>query len=108
MKVLGISGTNGAGKDSIGEMLAARHGWLFISVSQILRDELSKQGLPTDRHHTHRLSAQWRRQSGTGVLIDKAMQIYEPQKDRYKGLAISSLRNPGEADEVHKLGGKVI
>lgn len=108
MTILGISGTNGAGKDSIGEMLAARHGWLFVSVSQILRDELAKQGLPGDRHHTHRLSAQWRRQKGTGVLIDKAVEIYNEQKNIYSGLAIASLRNPGEADAVHKLGGKVI
>ena len=27
---------------------------------------------------------------------------------KYKGLAISSLRNPGEADEIHKINGLVI
>ncbi|MBX4199537.1 AAA family ATPase [Candidatus Saccharibacteria bacterium] len=108
MKILGISGTNGAGKDSVGELLAERHGWLFISVSQILRDELARQRVPGDRHHTHDLSAQWRRQYGTGVLVDKAVEIYNKQKDKYGGLAIASLRNPGEADQVHKLGGKVI
>ena len=106
--ILGIGGTNGAGKDSIGELLADKYGWLFVSVSQLLRDELTKQGLPTDRHHTHQLSARWRRQSGLGVLIDKAVEFYKPNENKYSGLAISSLRNPGEADEVHKLGGKVI
>jgi dephospho-CoA kinase len=108
MRLIGISGTNGSGKDTVGEMLAERHGWLFISGSQILRDELKRQGLPQDRHHTHQLSAKWRREKGLGVLINMALDIYKSQKSQYKGLAIASLRNPGEADEVHKLGGKVI
>jgi len=108
MKILGISGTNGAGKDSVGEFLAQKHGWFFVSGSEILRDELRKQGLPPDRHHTHQLSAAWRRQHGLGVLVDRAIDIYKEQKKEYKGLAIASLRNPGEADEVHRLGGKVI
>lgn len=108
INLIGIGGTNGSGKDSIGEMLAERHGWLFISVSQLLRDELTEQGLPTDRQHTRQLSAKWRRESGLGVLIDKAFETYNPKQEQYKGLVISSLRNPGEADEIHKLGGKVI
>jgi len=108
MKILGISGTNGAGKDSVGGFLAQKHGWLFVSVTDILRDEIKKQGLPPDRHHTHQLSAKWRRESGLGVLIDKAVEAYKAENKEYSGLAIASLRNPGEADEVHRLGGQVI
>jgi dephospho-CoA kinase len=108
MKILGISGTNGAGKDSVGEFLVEKHGWFFVSVTDILRNEIKKQGLPPDRHHTHQLSASWRRQHGLGVLIDKAVEVYKSDKKKHNGLAISSLRNPGEADEVHKLGGQVI
>jgi dephospho-CoA kinase len=108
LSILGISGTNGSGKDTVGEMLAERHGWLFISVSQILRDELAKAGMPQDRHHTHRLSTRWRRESGMGVMIDKAVDRFKATKGDYKGLAISSLRHPGEAEAVHRLGGKII
>jgi len=108
MKLIGVGGTNGSGKDTLGEFLADEYGWMFVSVSQILRDELKKEGLPQDRHHTHQLSARWRRENGTGVLIDKAVQKYKASKADYNGLVVSSLRNPGEADEVHRLGGKVV
>jgi len=108
VKILGISGTNGAGKDSVGEYLAKKHGWHFVSVTDILREEAVKRGLPPDRHSTHMISAEWRRSHGLGVLIDKAVEAYKTEKKHYKGLAIASLRNPGEADEVHRLGGKVI
>jgi len=108
MNIIGVSGTNGAGKDSVCEFLANQHNWFFVSVSQLLRDELKRQGVPTDRKNTSALSAQWRKQYGLGVLVDKAVEAYASQKKDYAGLVISSLRNPGEADEVHRLGGKVV
>lgn len=108
MKLLGIAGTNGAGKDTLGEILATDFGWLFVSVSDILRQELIKRNLPIERDNLRDLSAKWRRKSGNGVLIDKALEIYDVQTGTFKGLAISSLRNFGEAERVHELSGKVI
>jgi dephospho-CoA kinase len=107
MNIIGLSGTNGAGKDTVGEYLASK-GWLFVSVSQILRDELARQGLPQDRTHTRELGDTWRRESGPAVLVDKAYGLYQPRATEYKGLVISSLRNPYEADAIHALGGKLI
>jgi dephospho-CoA kinase len=108
MTLLGIAGTNGAGKDTVGEILATKHGWLFVSVTDILRDELKKSGQSIERENLRQLSAEWRRQFGHGILIDKAFEIYESHAKDYNGLAVASLRNPGEADEVHKLSGQVI
>jgi dephospho-CoA kinase len=108
VKIIGIGGTNGSGKDSLGQYLAEDHGWLFVSVSDILRDGLKQEGKPLERDNLRKLSASWRRQFGNGVLIDKAFQVFESKESRYKGLAIASLRNPGEAEEIHKLGGQVV
>ena len=108
MKLIGIAGTNGAGKDLLGDILAERHGFLFISMTDMLREELARRGLPPAREHMRDLSAEWRRESGLGVLIDKAMVVYGPQTGKYVGLACASLRNPGENDRVHELGGTVV
>lgn len=106
--IIGISGTNGAGKDTVGGILAEDHGYMFISVTEILRVELRRQGFPTDREHLRELSASWRRQFGMGVLVDRAVELYHEQpKGKYKGLAIASLRNPHEAERVHELDGTV-
>ncbi|MGH7234103.1 MAG: AAA family ATPase, partial [Candidatus Saccharimonadales bacterium] len=45
-KILGISGTNGSGKDTVAHLLEQDHNFLFISVSDLLRDELKKQSVP--------------------------------------------------------------
>lgn len=108
MKIIGVSGTNGSGKDTIGHLLAERHNWLFISMTDMLRDELEKRGLPPAREHMRELSAEWRRESGLGVLIDKSVAQFEKKPGKYSGLVVASLRNPGEADRIHELGGKVV
>ena len=60
------------------------------------------------REYARELSAEWRRKYGRGVLIDKAKEIFDASNGSYKGLAMASLRNPGEADSVHNYGGVVI
>lgn len=108
MKIVGISGTNGSGKDTVGKILADKYNFLFVSVTDMLRNELANRGLPPAREHMRELSAEWRRESGLGVLMDKALEFYKAQPREYTGLAISSLRNPGEVDRVHELGGEVV
>lgn len=107
-QIIGISGTNGAGKDTVGLKLQEEHGYLFVSVTDVLRAELKRQGFPADREHLRELSASWRRQFGYGVLIDRAMDVYYSKpRDKYKGVVIASLRNPHEVDRIHELGGEV-
>lgn len=107
-KIIGLSGSNGSGKDTVGLMLQEDHGYLFVSMTDVLRAELKRQGFPADREHLRELSASWRREFGYGVLIDRAMDVFNAQpKGKYKGVAIASLRNPYEADRVHELGGEV-
>jgi dephospho-CoA kinase len=107
-KLIGISGTNGAGKDTVGHILAERHNFMFISVTDILRRGLAEQNLPIDREHLRELSAQWRREEGLGMLVNRSIAVYDSAGGNYSGLALASLRNPGEADEIHRMGGIVL
>lgn len=107
-KLIGLSGTNGSGKDTVGRLLAERHNFFFISVTDLLRDELHARGLPTDRLHMRTLSKEWREAFGLSVLVDRAIATFEQLEQPYDGLVLSSLRNPYEADRVHSQGGMVI
>lgn len=108
MKIIGISGTNGSGKDTVGKILEEDYGFLFVSITDILRDELEKEGKATARENMRELSARWRKESGLGVLIDKAVDAFNSKKDKYKGLVVSSIRNVGEVEHIHGLGGVVV
>jgi dephospho-CoA kinase len=108
MKIIGISGTNGSGKDSLGQMLQDNYGWLFISVTDILRDELRRRGEPIERKNLRALSSEWHEKYGAGALTNLAVKNFEPVKDEYNGLVIASLRRPGEVHKLHELGGKLV
>lgn len=110
MKIIGLSGTNGSGKDTVGQMLAERHNFLFISATDMLRDEARRRGQEPTREILRTISAEWRRESGSlGVLIDKSIEQYKQVTSEFLGgLVIASLRNPGEAERVHQLGGVVV
>lgn len=108
MHIIGLAGTNGSGKDTVGQILADHHSYLFISVTDLLRAEAVRRGQPIEREVLRTISTEWRRQSGLGVLVDKAVAEFEKSGGNYKGLAIASLRNPGEADRVQELGGQVV
>ncbi len=108
MKIIGIAGTNGSGKDTVGQILQEDWGYLFVSVTDILRDELKKRNKPIKRENMRELGDQWRREFGLAVLVDKAIEIFNSEAQKYKGLVISSIRNIGEVEQIHRLGGVMV
>ena len=86
MKLIGIAGTNGSGKDTVGQILAEKHGWFFISVSDLLRDECRTRGLEVSRENLRGISAEWRREGGLGVLVDKAVEVFERAGENHAGV----------------------
>lgn len=106
MKIIGLSGTNGAGKDTVAKVLRDEYGWLFADATQMLGDELTQRGLSHERVNKAALSAEWRREHGMGVIVDKAVELFK--QGTYPGVIVGSLRHPGESDRIHELGGQVV
>jgi len=108
IQIIGIAGTNGSGKDTMAAMLARHYNYLNASATEMFLSELKSRGWPVDREHKAKLSAEWRREFGMGVIVDKAIQMYKNATERYDGIVVGSLRHPGEADRVHELSGKMV
>ena len=104
--IIGLSGTNGSGKDSLGIGLE-KYGYFFVSVTDFLRDELKNQNKPITRDNMRRLSTQWRKQYGGGYLIEKAVEYWHKNKPDTDGVVIASLRDPDETVKLHEFGGVV-
>ena len=109
-QIVGISGTNGAGKDVLGRLLAERCGYSFHSVSELLREELTRTGQKINRENQSALSKKWRNESGdNGIMFTKAMDVYFAEEvSRCNGLALVSIRHPDEVLRVHERGGVVV
>jgi dephospho-CoA kinase len=93
LRIIGVAGTNGAGKDLLGQLLAERHNYLFISVTNILREELQRRSLPPDRAHMRELSAEWRRERGFGVLVELAVEKFKATGVTYAMSASRLMRS---------------
>ncbi len=109
-KIIGIAGTSGAGKDTLGDLLVERKHYKFVSVSDILRAELTKQGVPHEREYLRALSSKWHRDFGPGNLSRRTIEAYilEEETEGYQGLAIGSIRRPSEAKVIQDEGGVVL
>jgi dephospho-CoA kinase len=107
MKIIGLSGTNGSGKDTVAKFLVSKYGYVWGDATTMLGDELTRRGVSHTRANKAQLSAEWRRESGMGVIVDKAVELCKATPGA-KGLVVSSLRHPGEAERIHELGGTVV
>jgi len=108
MKIIGLSGTNGSGKDTVAEILVSNFGFYYISFSHILRKEAAKQNLSDSRANLRNISFNLRKKFGEDVLVIRAIQHYQELKKQYNGLAIGSIRNSGEAETIKKNSGYLL
>lgn len=106
MLIIGVSGTNGSGKDTVAKVLSEKYGFYVASATDMLGAELTKRGLSHERENKRMVSAEWRREHGLGVIVDKAVEAAKAAG--FNKLVVGSLRNPGEVDRVHELGGEVV
>jgi dephospho-CoA kinase len=99
--IIGLTGTNGAGKGTIAEHLVKK-GFSYYSLSDIIREEAEKRGLEKNRDVLIRLGNELRQAEGEGVLAKKVLR-------KIKGNSIvDSIRNPAEIAELKKAGNFIL
>lgn len=92
---IGLTGTNGAGKGEVAAHLKGR-GYAYLSLSDILREELVARGLKAGRDNLIRTGNELRAAYGPDVLARRIM-------DRVRGPSvIDSIRNPREVEFFRK------
>jgi dCMP deaminase len=98
--IVGITGTNGAGKGTIAEFLKTR-GFKHYSVRGFLEDELKKKGLMTDRDNLILMANQLRSKHGPSYIVE---QLYERAQKEGGDCVIESIRAVGEVEALKKKG----
>jgi dephospho-CoA kinase len=88
-RLIGLTGTNGAGKGEVAAFFGAR-GYAYVSLSDILRDELRERGAAITRDSLILVGNELRRKFGPEVLARRTM-------DRITGpTVVDSIRNMAE------------
>ena len=97
MKIIGITGTIGAGKGTIVDYLVSNYGFKHYSVRNFLIQEAQKQNLPLNRDTYVAIANALREQYSPSYIID---EIYKEAAKTSFDAIIESIRTPGEISSL--------
>lgn len=105
-KIYGLVGPIASGKGTVAEILKEK-GYSIYSLSDRIREEITKRGLEITRETLNKVSNELRETLGTDILAVKTAEIIE--NDNPELVAIDAIRNPAEVNFVkQKFGAKII
>lgn len=102
--IIGITGTNGAGKGTIAEFLKQK-GFKHYSVRDFLIEQIQERGLPVNRDSMVIVANQIREINSSSYIIEK---LFEMAKKQGGNSVIESVRTEGEAKAIKLSGGYLI
>ena len=94
--LIGLTSRNAAGKDEVARYLVEHHGFVYFSLSDILREELERESLPVTRENLIARGNALRQEKGAGVLAETVLAELEGVKEA----VVVSIRNPGEVSAL--------
>ena len=99
MKIIGITGTIGAGKGTIVEYLVKKYGFKHYSVRNYLIEEAKKQNLPLNRDTYVMIANKLRKIHSPSFIID---ELYKEAFLNGNDAIIESIRTEGEIASLRK------
>ncbi|MFH1785433.1 MAG: deaminase [Candidatus Micrarchaeota archaeon] len=93
--IIGLTGENCAGKSTVCEYLRKK-GFYYLSLSDVIREELSTDGVEITRETLIKKGNKMREQFGPGILAKKILL----KVDSDKNYVVDSIRNAAEVEEL--------
>src|SRR3989338_5970833 len=100
--IIGLTGKNAAGKGELSKHIHSK-GFVYLSLSDALREEATKRGLDHSRDTLINLGNELRKKFGNAILAKRISEkIKKERAAGKKDFVIDSIRNPGEIHDLRK------
>lgn len=101
MKIIGITGTLGAGKGTIVDYLTKHYGFLHFSVRGYLSKIIEQRGLPLNRDTLVAVANELREKNSPSFIAE---ELFREAQQTGKDCIIESLRTVGEINALRQRG----
>ncbi len=105
MKIIGITGTIGAGKGTIVDYLTENHGFKHYSVRGYLIKIIEARGMPVDRNSMVIVANELRANNQPSFIVE---ELYKEALQGGQDCIIESIRTPGEVTALKSKGGFIL
>ncbi len=104
--ILGITGTNGAGKGTVVDYLLKNKDFSHFSASGLITEEILKLNLPITRGSMIEVGNKLRAEKGAGYIVEELLR--RTKEAEGKNVVIESIRTLAEVDKLAENGGILI
>ncbi|NLE30553.1 MAG: AAA family ATPase [Phycisphaerae bacterium] len=104
MKIIGIIGKNGAGKDELADYLHQTHGLAVLSLGDLVREIAANENIIPTRNNLMDISAHYLTLRGKGYFIQKIIEKIERKK--WDMTAILGIRTLNDVQTLRECFGK--
>ena len=101
MRIIGITGTLGAGKGAIVDYLVSKCGFVHFSVRTLLSTLIVERGLPLDRPSMVQVANELRQEHSPSYLVER---LLEDARASGQDCIIESIRTVGEVAKLREVG----
>ena len=104
MRVIGVTGQNGTGKDEVLKYISARYGVPFLATGDVVREIAAQEGVEPTRSNLQKISERYFQQYGQGYFV---RLVAEKIKEKAWGVAgISGIRSFDDVQVLKTIFGK--
>jgi len=101
--IIGITGTDGAGKGAVVDYLVTKKGFVHYSSRALINTEIQLRGLPSSREQMRLVANDMRNTKGLDVIVTTALA--KIKTEGVENAVIESIRATKELETLHANGG---
>lgn len=101
--IIGITGTDGAGKGTVVSYLVEELGFTHFSARELIVNEIKKRGLEVKRENMRLVANEMRKEFGTDVIVKKSLE--KMNDEHITDAVIESIRTISEGETLKANGG---
>jgi dephospho-CoA kinase len=100
LKVIGVVGLNGSGKDEVLKFLKQKYNVPFISVGDLVREIASKEGLTLTRENLDKITRRYFDKFGQGYFLKQVIERI--RQNQWQICGISGVRSPQDVSIIRE------